>query len=171
MVQPAAAAEQLSSTFAALADPTRRSILARLASGEATVTQLAEPFKVSLPAISKHLKALERAGLLVRGRAAQWRPGGAWRGTMVSEDDASEIPFRGTYGEGEEPERLVLTFEDVNDPSNKTVEVLTVPFTDLGGKTEVVAHQAGNMPEEQYRRLEDGYATFFDQLAEHLKQE
>ena len=74
MVQPAAAAEQLSSTFAALADPTRRAILARLASGEATVTQLAEPFKVSLPAISKHLKVLERAGLIVRGRAAQWRP-------------------------------------------------------------------------------------------------
>src|SRR2546423_15476324 len=76
MVQPAAAAEQLSSTFAALADPTRRAILARLASGEATVTQLAEPFEVSLPAISKHLKVLERAGLIVRGRTAQWR---AWR--------------------------------------------------------------------------------------------
>ena len=74
MGQPTAAAEQLSSTFAALADPTRRAILARLASGEATVTQLAEPFKVSLPAISKHLKVLERAGLIVRGRAAQWRP-------------------------------------------------------------------------------------------------
>jgi DNA-binding transcriptional ArsR family regulator len=74
MVQPAAAAEQLSNTFAALADPTRRAILARLATGDATVTQLAEPFKVSLPAISKHLKVLERAGLIVRGRAAQWRP-------------------------------------------------------------------------------------------------
>jgi uncharacterized protein YndB with AHSA1/START domain len=98
------------------------------------------------------------------------RPGGEWRATMVSEDDGSELPFRGTYREVEEPERLVLTFEDVNDPSNKNVEVLTVTFTDLGGKTEVVAHQAGNMPEEQYRRLEDGYATFFDQLAEHLKQ-
>ena len=97
-------------------------------------------------------------------------PGGEWRATMVSEDDGSELPFRGTYREVEEPERLVLTFEDVQDPSNENVEVLTVTFTDLGGKTEVVAHQAGNMPEEQYRRLEDGYGTFFDQLAEHLKQ-
>ena len=98
------------------------------------------------------------------------RPGGEWRATMVSGDDGSELPFRGTYREVEEPERLVITFEDVLDPNNKNVEVLTVTFTDVGGKTEVVAHQAGNMPEEQYRRLEDGYATFFDQLAEHLKQ-
>jgi len=67
-------AEQLSLTFAALADPTRRSILTRLAKGEATVNELAEPFPVSLPAISRHLKVLERAGLIVRGREAQWRP-------------------------------------------------------------------------------------------------
>src|SRR5678816_4247115 len=66
--------DPLSATFAALADPTRRAILARLAMGEATVTELAEPFAVSLPAISKHLKVLERAGLIVRGRAAQYRP-------------------------------------------------------------------------------------------------
>jgi DNA-binding transcriptional ArsR family regulator len=66
--------DQLSSTFAALADPTRRAILARLASGEASVTELAEPFKMSMPAISKHLKVLERARLIGRGREAQWRP-------------------------------------------------------------------------------------------------
>src|SRR6266702_8710364 len=66
--------DQLSSTFAALADPTRRSILARLAAGEAAVTELAEPFDMSLPAVSKHLKVLERAGLIARGREAQWRP-------------------------------------------------------------------------------------------------
>ncbi len=66
--------DQLSSTFAALADPTRRAILARLASGEASVTQLAEPFEMSMPAISKHLKVLERAHLIGRGRDAQWRP-------------------------------------------------------------------------------------------------
>ena len=66
--------DPLSATFAALADPTRRAILSRLASGEATVTQLAEPFRMSLPAISKHLKVLERAGLITQGRAAQWRP-------------------------------------------------------------------------------------------------
>ena len=67
-------ADRLSSTFAALADPTRRAILARLASGEASVTELAQPFEMSLPAVSKHLKVLERAGLIARGRDAQWRP-------------------------------------------------------------------------------------------------
>jgi DNA-binding transcriptional ArsR family regulator len=66
--------DRLSATFAALADPTRRAILARLASGGASVTELAEPFAMSLPAISKHLKVLERAGLIARGREAQWRP-------------------------------------------------------------------------------------------------
>jgi DNA-binding transcriptional ArsR family regulator len=67
-------ADQLSLTFAALADPTRRQIVARLAEGEATVSELAEPFSVSLPAISRHLKVLERAGLIARRRAAQSRP-------------------------------------------------------------------------------------------------
>jgi DNA-binding transcriptional ArsR family regulator len=66
--------DQLSSTFAALADPTRRAILARLARGEATVSELAAPFDLSLPAISKHLKVLQRAGLIEQGRQAQWRP-------------------------------------------------------------------------------------------------
>jgi DNA-binding transcriptional ArsR family regulator len=74
MVEYDMTADQLSSTFAALADPTRRAILARLATGEATVTELAEPFAMSLPAVSKHLKVLERAGLITRGRSAQWRP-------------------------------------------------------------------------------------------------
>jgi DNA-binding transcriptional ArsR family regulator len=68
-------ADHLSSTFAALADPTRRAILAQLAAGEATVNELAEPFDISLPAVSRHLKVLERAGLITRGRRAQWRPG------------------------------------------------------------------------------------------------
>src|SRR3990170_603217 len=66
--------DTLSTTFAALADPTRRAILARLASGETSVTELAEPFNMSLPAVSKHLKVLERAGLITRRRKAQWRP-------------------------------------------------------------------------------------------------
>lgn len=66
--------DQLSTTFAALADPTRRAILARLVSGERSVTELAEPFDMSLPAVSKHLRVLERAGLIARGREAQWRP-------------------------------------------------------------------------------------------------
>ena len=66
--------DQLSTTFAALADPTRRAILSRLALGEAPVNELAQPFRMSLPAVSKHLKVLERAGLIARGREAQWRP-------------------------------------------------------------------------------------------------
>jgi DNA-binding transcriptional ArsR family regulator len=68
------AADQLSTTFAALADPTRRAILSRLTSGEASVTELAEPFDMSLPAVTKHLKVLQRAGLISQGREAQWRP-------------------------------------------------------------------------------------------------
>ena len=68
------ATDHLSATFAALADPTRRAILARLSLGETSVSELAEPFEISLPAVSKHLKVLERAGLVARGRAAQWRP-------------------------------------------------------------------------------------------------
>lgn len=68
------ATDQLSATFAALADPTRRAILARLTSGAASVTELAQPFEMSMPAISKHLKVLEHAGLIARGREAQWRP-------------------------------------------------------------------------------------------------
>jgi len=67
-------ADALSATFAALADPTRRAILARLASGESSVLEIAKPFDMSLPAVSKHLKVLERAGLIERGREAQWRP-------------------------------------------------------------------------------------------------
>jgi DNA-binding transcriptional ArsR family regulator len=67
-------ADRLSTTLSALADPTRRAILARLVSGEASVNELAEPFDMSLPAVSKHLKVLEHAGLIVRGREAQWRP-------------------------------------------------------------------------------------------------
>jgi DNA-binding transcriptional ArsR family regulator len=66
--------DRLSHKFAALADPTRRAILARLALGETSVTELAKPFEMTLPAVSKHLKVLERAGLIARGRAAQWRP-------------------------------------------------------------------------------------------------
>ena len=66
--------DNLSNTFAALADPTRRAILARLISGEASVTELSKPFDMSMPAVSKHLKVLEHAGLIARGREAQWRP-------------------------------------------------------------------------------------------------
>ena len=68
------ATDQLDAVFGALADPTRRAILGRLAAGEASVTELAEPFEMSMPAVSKHLKVLERAGLIARGRQRQWRP-------------------------------------------------------------------------------------------------
>ena len=74
MVQQQAYQDRLDATFSALADPTRRAILARLASGEASVSELAEPFETSMPAISKHLKVLTRAGLIERRREAQWRP-------------------------------------------------------------------------------------------------
>jgi DNA-binding transcriptional ArsR family regulator len=74
MATATATEQELDRTFAALADPTRRAILARLAEGEATVMVLAEPFRMSLPAVSKHLKVLERAGLIARGRERQWRP-------------------------------------------------------------------------------------------------
>ena len=79
--------DRLSTTFAALADPTRRAILARLVSGETSVTELAEPFAMSLPAVSKHLKVLERAGLIARGREAQWRPCRIEPGAIKQVDD------------------------------------------------------------------------------------
>ena|SRR5271166_3279809 len=74
MVQQHTSPDRLDATFSALADPTRRAILARLASGETSVSELAEPFEMSMPAISKHLKVLQRAGLIERSREAQWRP-------------------------------------------------------------------------------------------------
>src|SRR6202000_738494 len=89
-------ADQLTATFSALADPTRRAILARLAEGEATVSELAKPFPVSLPAISRHLKVLERAGLITRRRDAQSRPT-AIRGEALAEGGAWMDPCRATW--------------------------------------------------------------------------
>lgn len=82
--------ERLDRTFAALADPTRRAILARLAAGEASVTELAAPFDMSLPAVSKHLKVLERAGLIARGRERQWRPARLEAGPLKEVADWTE---------------------------------------------------------------------------------
>ncbi len=79
--------DHLSATFAALADPTRRAILARLAAGESSVTEIARPFKISLPAVTKHLKVLERGGLIVRSRDAQWRPARLNAGPMKQAAD------------------------------------------------------------------------------------
>ena len=86
-------ADRLDRTFGALADPTRRAILARLAKGEASVTELAEPFEMSLPAVSKHLKVLERAGLVSRGRERQWRPA-RLRATPLQEVAEWTDPYR-----------------------------------------------------------------------------
>ena len=80
-------ADTLSKTFAAIADPTRRAILARLTAGEANVNELAQPFEITLPAVSKHLKVLERAGLIARGREAQWRPCRLDAGPLKDADD------------------------------------------------------------------------------------
>ena len=93
------APDVLSTTFGALADPTRRAILARLAESEASVTELAEPFTMSLPAISKHLKVLERAGLISRGRAAQWRPCRLSPGPLKEATDWLET-YRRLWDEG-----------------------------------------------------------------------
>lgn len=79
--------DRLSTTFSALADPTRRAILARLATGETSVTELARPFEMTLPAVSKHLKVLHRAGLIERGRRAQWRPCRLDAGPLKEVDD------------------------------------------------------------------------------------
>jgi DNA-binding transcriptional ArsR family regulator len=86
-------ADALSMTFAALADPTRRAILGRLAEGDATVNELAEPHAISLPSISRHLKVLERAGLVVKGRSAQWRPCHL-NSAPLAEADAWMAPYR-----------------------------------------------------------------------------
>lgn len=83
----ATASDPISTTFAALADPTRRALLARLSGGEASVTELAAPFQMTLPAVSKHLKVLERAGLIARGREAQWRPCRLQAGPLKQADE------------------------------------------------------------------------------------
>jgi DNA-binding transcriptional ArsR family regulator len=110
-------ADPLSVTFAALADPTRRAILARLALGEATVTELAEPFDMSLPGISKHLKVLQRAGLVEQGRKAQWRPC-----RLQPEPLWSVADWIGQYIQHREEsfDRLDLYLREMQDPNEPT---------------------------------------------------
>ena len=108
--------DQLSNTFAALADPTRRAILGRLAEGEATVNQLAEPFPISLQAVSKHLKVLERAGLITRGRSAQLRPSRLQGTPLKDAVDWLERYRRFWEGSFDQLEaRLRATERDLND--------------------------------------------------------
>src|SRR6266498_3607922 len=108
----AVVADRLDRTFSALADPTRRAILARLAAGEASVTELAEPFEMSLPAVSKHLKVLERAGLIARGRERQWRPARLEAGPLKEVADWME-PYRRFWEESYD--RLEEYLEELQD--------------------------------------------------------
>lgn len=97
------------------------------------------------------------------------RPGGAFRATMVHETDGTELPFAGTYREVVEPERLVQTLDDPADPDNPDVELLTYTLAEVDGGTELVYHQTGHLPAEQYPLIEQGVAGFYDRLAEHLE--
>jgi DNA-binding transcriptional ArsR family regulator len=108
--------DHLSTTFAALADPTRRAILARLASGETSVTELAEPFEMSMPAISKHLKVLEKAGLIARGREAQWRPCRLEAGPL--KDVAGWVEYYGRFWE-QSLDRLDNYLQELQSPEKK----------------------------------------------------
>jgi uncharacterized protein YndB with AHSA1/START domain len=96
------------------------------------------------------------------------RPGGLWEATQVNQETGKELPFAGSYREVVEPERLVMTFENVEDRSDPKVEVVTVTFKDLGGKTEVTLNQAGYLPPEQYKLTERGWGRFLDQLEKLL---
>src|SRR5437762_1042420 len=146
------AVDSLSTTFAALADPTRRAILARLAAGPATVKELSSPFAMSGPAVSKHLRVLERAGLIARGREAQWRPcmlgpggwtmpvceidlrpGGAWH-FVWRHSDGTEMEMRGVYREIVPPERIDSA-ESWGGDWPETLNTLTL--SEEGGKTTV----------------------------------
>src|SRR5437764_675055 len=143
-------ADLLSLTFAALADPTRRAILARLARGEATVSELAQPFPISVQAVSKHLTVLERAGLTSRGRPAQLRP------SRLRPDPSKDAP-----------ERLVFTVSD--QPGDELFELVIVMLDDLGdGRTQMRFEQRGSMSPEQYERATEGWGTFFDRFEERL---
>jgi DNA-binding transcriptional ArsR family regulator len=118
----AIATDPISNTFAALADPTRRAILSRLASGEASVTELAQPFEMTLPAVSKHLKVLERAGLIARGREAQWRPCRLQAGPLKDADEWIER-YRRHWEESFE--RLDSYLKELQDKETKYSRKIT----------------------------------------------
>jgi uncharacterized protein YndB with AHSA1/START domain len=98
------------------------------------------------------------------------REGGRWTAKMVSQEDGSEIPFVGKFVEVVEPERIVQTFEDVENPENTQTETLTTTLEDAGdGKTRVTYHQVGHMPAEEYGRVEEGVTGFYERLAERVE--
>src|SRR5437899_2326118 len=147
------ATDRLDRTFAALSDPTRRAIIARLAAGEASVTELAEPFEMSLPAVSKHLKVLERAGLIGhRGPSGE------------------EHGFRGEFREIVRPERIVWTFEYEGMPGHVSVDTLTLEEHE--GKTGLTATSVFDSVEDRDGMLksgmEEGAAETYDRLDEYL---
>src|SRR6266571_1824695 len=173
--------QHLSTTYAALADPTRRAILARLAAGEASVTELAEPFQMSLPAVSKHLKVLERAGLIVRSRERQWRPARLEAGPLKEvavwteryrrfweesydrldryldelRGRDGEVPgFRGEFREIVRPERIVWTFEWEGMPGHVSVDTLVLEEQD--GKTTLTARSVFDSVEDRDGMLQSG---------------
>src|ERR687886_103310 len=145
------ASDPLSPTFAALADPTRRAILARLASGPATVKELSAPFAMSGPAVSKHLRVLERAGLITRGRDAQFRP--------------EQFEMTGVYREVKAPERLVNT-EAWGAEWPETVN--TVVFTEKGGKTTVTTTVLYASKEVRDGAIKTGMESGWDRSYERL---
>jgi len=96
------------------------------------------------------------------------RAGGRWEATQVSEIDGSRLPFVGHYLDVREPELLVFTFEDPDDPSSNDEDLAAVRLEDIGGKTKMTFTQRGNMPAEQYELLAKGYTLFFDRMEEYL---
>src|SRR6266566_823628 len=152
------ATHRLDTVFSALADPTRRAILARLASGEASVTELAEPFTMSLPAISKHLKVLERAGLIARGREAQWRPCRLEAAPLEQAADWLEH-YRRFWDQS-----LDRWEDSEGKPGHETV--LTVSFAEHGAKTKLTLHQAVFESVTARDAHQSGWTGGLDRLAE-----
>src|SRR5437016_5438617 len=170
------AADRLSATLSALADPTRRAILARLARGEASVTELAKPFDMSQPAISKHLKVLERAGLISRGRDAQFRPCRleAERLRQATEwmaryqrfwEESFEDVMDGKFLEVVANERLVFAAKLPDDVDVHT----TVTFAEHAGKTSLSVLQKYSHATDATRGARAGWTATLDQLAQHLQ--
>src|SRR5207249_986460 len=190
------AVDRLSLTFGALADPTRRAILGRLRKGGASVTELAEPFDMSLPAVSKHLKVLERAGLVTRGKEAQWRPKGVSNAVAEFEArpggkifiaeralDGATIYIAGVVREIERPSRVLyaIHFADadrkrVAPPAHSGLgdtwddEIVTlVTFSAEGRRTRMTIRTLSGFTTEWGEKARFGWAESLDKLERALK--